>query len=105
MGVSSYEWVCELILYTGLRMGEACALCPSDINLKESYINVHATLIEAPDRKAAGTGFVYQNKTKTNKDRMVYLGSRAKKLLEERLETCPAGCYLANQKTFPANLI
>lgn len=105
MGVSSYEWVCELILYTGLRMGEACALCPSDINLKESYINVHATLIEAPDRKAAGTGFVYQNKTKTNKDRMVYLGSRAKELLEERLETCPAGCYLANQKTFPTNLI
>ena len=36
---------------------------------------------------------------------MVYLGSRAKELLEERLETCPAGCYLANQKPFPTNLI
>lgn len=83
VGMSQYEWVYKLILYTGLRMGEACALCPADIHLSEKYIDVHGTIIEQNEK------YVYQGKTKTNKNRRVYFNDATKSLLEERLIYCP----------------
>lgn len=98
VGMSQYEWVYKLILYTGLRMGEACALCPADIHLSEKYIDVHGTIIEQNEK------YVYQGKTKTNKNRRVYFNDATKSLLEERLIYCPKNCYLANLNKETVNL-
>lgn len=98
VGMSQYEWVYKLILYTGLRMGEACALRPAEIHLSEKYIDVHGTIIEQNEK------YVYQGKTKTNKNRRVYFNDATKSLLEERLIYCPKNCYLANLNRETVNL-
>lgn len=98
LGISQYEWVYKLILYTGLRMGEACSLRPADIHLSEKYIDVHSTIIEEKEK------YVYQPKTKTNKNRRVYVSDTVEKMLEERLLYCPKNCYLANLSKDVVNL-
>ena len=98
VGMSQYEWVYKLILYTGLRMGEACALRPADIHLSEKYIDVHGTIIEQNEK------YIYQGKTKTNKNRRVYINDDTKKMLEERLLYCPKNYYLANLSKDVVNL-
>lgn len=107
MGVSQYEWVYKLILYTGLREGEACALRPDDVNLENGYLSIHATIIPNIDSETGtrAKGFVYQNSTKTKKDRRAYFGDDARTLLIERLKSCPNGCYLANESQTPVNLV
>ena len=103
---TDYGWLFKLILYTGLREGEACALYPEDIHSREKYIHVHATIINDTD-PATGKrkgGFTYQNRTKTNRNRNIYFNERVRILLKERMNSCPAGCYLANRSTKPPNL-
>lgn len=103
---TDYGWLFKLILYTGLREGEACALRPEDINLREKYIHVHATIVNATDPLTGEKkgGFTYQNRTKTNRSRNIYFNEKVKIMLRERMESCPAGCYLANKATKAPNL-
>ena len=104
---TEYSWVYQLMLYTGLREGEACALRPQDVNLTEQYLDVHATIVANIDAETGkrASGYIYQDHTKTKRGRHAYFGDDAKALLEERLKTCPVGCYLANQSTTPVNLV
>jgi integrase len=103
--ISKYEWLYEFILYTGLREGEACALKLSDIDYEQKRIYVHGTIVceVAEDGKKKG-GFTYQNRTKTNTNRYVYLGKPAVKLLEEHANACEPENYIANNSDKPVNL-
>ena len=105
--VSKHWWSYCIMLYTGLREGEIGALRPADIHLDSNYIDVHATIVANidPETGKRASGFVYQNSTKTSKDRRAYFGEAAKVLLTERLKSCPEDCYLANQSRTPVNLV
>lgn len=110
--VSKHWWSFLIMLYTGLREGEVCALRPADVHLdsldgKYSYIDVHATIVPNIDPETGKrlSGYIYQGSTKTSKDRRAYFGEAAKALFVERLKSCPVDCYLSSQSTAPVNLV
>lgn len=64
-----------LELWTGLRRGELLALEWRNINLERGFINVCQTVVSGAD------GQYIRKSTKSNKDRIVPLNSRAKQIL------------------------
>lgn len=103
---SKYWWLFEIMLYTGMREGEVSALKPSDVHLDDDYIDVHGTIVINVDAATGekAQGYIFQNDTKTSRNRRAYFGDTAKALLEERLKRCPEDCYLANLDVTPVPL-
>ena len=69
-GVPAYRlgWAFVLLLYSGLRVGELCALTWKDINFEEKTIKVYKNAIEYAERDKNGNShsvFETQNSTKT----------------------------------------
>ena len=101
-----------LMLYTGLRMGEAAVLKWSDINMKEKYLTVSHTMIYVKDRSESEGKkiLVDQNSTKSGKTRNVYLSDAAIKALEdikEQITYEPDGYVFHTSKgtfLFPSDL-
>lgn len=60
----------ELLLYTGLRIGEMCALLWSDVDLDEGLITVKRTLSITDE---TGTKYKEKESTKSGRDRIVAL--------------------------------
>jgi len=86
----------DLILNTGLRMGEALALQWSDINWKKNTISVTKNLIRVKNRSGKGKKYklILQEKPKTEKSkRIIPLNGDALAALED-LKTAPG--YKAN---------
>lgn len=73
------KWRCfvHLLIDTGVRRGEACALQWKDIDLKTGTALIHQNLCYTP---AKG---VYLDKPKSGKSRTVYLGDEAVALLRQ----------------------
>lgn len=73
------KWRCfaHLLIDTGVRRGEACALQWKDVDLKTGTALVHQNLCYTP---AKG---VYLDKPKSGKSRTVYLGDEAVALLRQ----------------------
>lgn len=80
-----YGQFVELLLYTGLRMGELCALRWSDVHVDEMYVTVSQTVAERDADPSEPTEFVRSKKMqrkhyyeiketpKSNRDRVVSL--------------------------------
>ena len=97
----------DLILNTGLRMGEALALRWSDINFEEKTLSVTKNLITVKNRKKTGPRYklILQDKPKTEKSkRIIPLNSAAMKALED-LKTAvgynPDGFIIHTKKGTP----
>ena len=88
-GVSAYRlgWVYVLLMYSGLRVGELCALTWDDIDFTEKTITVHKNAVEYSERDENGkTRSVYktQNSTKTRSGmRIVPMTEKARTTLSE----------------------
>lgn len=101
-----------LMLYTGLRMGEAAVLKWSDINMEEKYLTVSHTMIYVKDRtESVGKKILIdQNSTKSGKTRKVYLSDAAIAALEDikgQIEYDPNGYIFHTSKgtfLFPSDL-
>ncbi len=81
----------DLILNTGLRMGEALALQWSDINWKKNTINVTKNLIRVKNRTGKGPKYklIIQEKPKTEKSKRVIPLNKAALAALEDLKTAP----------------
>ncbi len=65
--IDSYKLGIFLALYTGLRIGELCALCWSDIDLKQSQLSISRTLQRVSGGSGSKTEIVItEPKTKTS---------------------------------------
>lgn len=73
------KWRCfvRLLVDTGVRRGEACALQWKDIDLKAGTALIHQNLCYTPSKG------VYLDKPKTGKSRTVYLGDETINLLRQ----------------------
>lgn len=73
------KWQCfiRLLVDTGIRRGEACALQWKDIDLKAGTALIHQNLCYTPSRG------VYLDKPKNGKSRTVYLGDETVNLLRQ----------------------
>ena len=73
------KWRCfvRLLVDTGVRRGEACALQWKDIDLKAGTALIHQNLCYTPSKG------VYLEKPKTGKSRTVYLGDETINLLRQ----------------------
>lgn len=80
-------WVYVLLLYSGLRAGELCALTWNDINFSERSITVNKTAIEVREKDASGRAHSVlqtQNSTKTrNGVRIIPMTEKAYTALSE----------------------
>lgn len=88
-----------LVLFTGLRVGELCALEWSDINLEERYINVHKTVISTTQYNKDGSKervLKIQEGTKNNLSRKVPINDKALEILELIKETNPNSNRIIN---------
>ena len=94
----------DLILNTGLRMGEALALRWSDINFEKKTLSVTKNLITVKNRDKTGSQFkmIIQEKPKTEKSkRILPLNQAALDALED-LKTAPgykAGGFIIHTKS------
>ena len=81
----------DLILNTGLRMGEALALQWSDVNWKKNTINVTKNLIRVKNRTGKGPKYklIIQEKPKTEKSKRVIPLNKAALAALEDLKTAP----------------
>ncbi len=81
----------DLILNTGLRMGEALALQWSDINWKKNTVNVTKNLIRVKNRSGKGKKYklIIQEKPKTEKSKRVVPLNKAALAALEDLKTAP----------------
>jgi integrase len=61
----------EVMAFTGLRRGEACALRWADVNLEQGYIVVRSQLVEVRGQVMEG-----KPKTRSGEDRRVDIGAR-----------------------------
>jgi integrase len=68
----SHEWgyYVETLLYTGLRIGELCALLWVDVDLDGMVINIRQTVATTDE---PGVKYAIKPSTKTGRDRVVYL--------------------------------
>ena len=72
--------IISLLMYTGLRIGEALALTWSDINFKESLININKSVLYIPVNGKHET--VIQNSLKTDSSmRVLPMSNKAKEAL------------------------
>lgn len=81
-----------LILYTGLRVGELCALEWDDINIEEKYMMIHKTVISTEQYSSDGTKkriVAVQEGTKNNLTRKVPLNENAIRILNAIKEMNP----------------
>lgn len=80
-------WVYVLLLYSGLRAGELCALTWNDINFSERSITVNKTAVEVREKDASGRAHSVlqtQNSTKTrNGVRIIPMTEKAYTALSE----------------------
>lgn len=76
-GYSSFNTIIKLLLYTGMRSGEALGLQWNDIDFKQNIITVNHTLSDV-----AGKHFLTTPKTKTSK-RTIAISSTVSNLLRE----------------------
>ena len=81
----------DLILNTGLRMGEALALQWSDINWKKNTVSVTKNLIRIKNRSGKGKKYklIIQEKPKTEKSKRVVPLNKAALAALEDLKTAP----------------
>ncbi|MBQ3279141.1 MAG: site-specific integrase [Clostridia bacterium] len=81
----------DLILNTGLRMGEALALQWSDVNWKKNTISVTKNLIRVKNRSGKGKKYklILQDKPKTEKSRRIVPLNKAALAALEDLKTAP----------------
>lgn len=79
-----------MLLYTGLRRGELCAIHKSDINFKENYITVNKAVSKDE------SGFFLANTTKTKRSRIVPINED----LCRRLQQLNNDCCIWNGKEF-----
>ena len=81
----------DLILNTGLRMGEALALQWSDVNWEKNTINVTKNLIRVKNRTGKGPKYklIIQEKPKTEKSKRVIPLNKAALAALEDLKTAP----------------
>ncbi len=81
----------DLILNTGLRMGEALALQWSDINWKKNTVSVTKNLIKVKNRNEKGKKYklIIQEKPKTEKSKRVVPLNKAALAALEDLKTAP----------------
>ena len=81
----------DLILNTGLRMGEALALQWSDVNWKKNSISVTKNLIRVKNRTGKGPKYklIIQEKPKTEKSKRVIPLNKAALAALEDLKTAP----------------
>ena len=81
----------DLILNTGLRMGEALALQWSDINWKKNTVSVTKNLIRVKNRSGKGKKYklIVQDKPKTEKSKRVIPLNKAALAALEDLKTAP----------------
>lgn len=75
----------ELLLDTGLRIGEACAVQPRDVDLRASTLNVTGTVIR---ERLRGLSIQQFPKTEASR-RVIALPPQRVLLLERRLATVP----------------
>ena len=81
----------ELILNTGLRLGEALALQWSDVNWKKNTISVSKNLIRVKNRSGKGKKYklILQEKPKTEKSKRIIPLNKAALAALEDLKTAP----------------
>jgi integrase len=81
----------DLILNTGLRMGEALALQWTDINWKKNTVSVTKNLIRVKNRSAKGKKYklILQEKPKTEKSKRIIPLNKAALAALEDLKTAP----------------
>lgn len=81
----------DLILNTGMRMGEALALRWSDVNAKKNTISITKNLITVKNRSSKGPRFklILQDKPKTEKSRRIIPLNKAALAALEDLKTAP----------------
>ena len=81
----------DLILNTGLRMGEALALQWSDINWKKSTVSITKNLIRVKNRSGKGKKYklIVQEKPKTEKSKRIVPLNKAALAALEDLKTAP----------------
>ncbi len=75
------KWQCyfRILIETGIREGEACALRWSDIDLSTGTVDVTATIVFLPK------GESFRGPTKSGKTRIVYIGTKTLALLKLHL--------------------
>ncbi|MBR2520774.1 MAG: site-specific integrase [Oscillospiraceae bacterium] len=102
LAAESLKWQCftRLLIDTGIRRGEACALRWEDIDFKENSALIHANLGYTPDKG------VYLDATKTGRERIVYFSSDAASLLKQyKTEQAAATSRRATRLSKETNLL
>lgn len=94
----------DLILNTGLRMGEALALKWSDINFDKKTLSVTKNLITVKNREKTGSKYklIIQEKPKTEKSKRILPLNKAALAALEDLKTAPGynpGGFVIHTKT------
>lgn len=94
----------DLILNTGLRMGEALALKWADINFEKKTLSVTKNLITVKNREKTGKSYkiVIQDKPKTEKSKRLLPLNKAALAALEDLKTAPGynpGGFVIHTKT------
>ena len=106
-GYSKYGWLYKVILYTGIRAGEALALKKESVSLSEKRITICRTVVDARIRDASGNVHarsVCQETTKNGRTRYVPLAQAAIDCLTPVLAVCGEDDYLASQSARLANI-
>lgn len=101
MNVPKYQYgnITCLVIYTGLRVSELCALKWSDIDFSGRKLIVSKSIIVTKEN--GKRKLIEQNTTKSGKSRLIPLNDKALAILEKQkaLVGCNPECYIVNGQT------
>ena len=88
-----------LILNTGLRLGEICALCKSDIDFRSGFLRIERSVARVRD--ASGTHLVVQSPKSSSSVRLVAIPNDMLELLKTATQNIQKDNYLLTNTNTP----
>lgn len=100
MPIYEYGNILCLIIYTGLRVGELCAIKWQDIDFTNKTLVINKTIVVVYDRSGNNKQrkLIEQSTTKSGKSRVIPLNNKAIEILNRQKALCGGddSCYIVN---------